>query len=443
MSKNFKGSLFIISAALVWGLAFVAQKNAAGSIGVFSYIMCRSVVTCAVLIPLCLIRGRGLKRYAPMGPALRRGLVMGVLTFGAISLQQWGMEYTSASKSGFVTALYIVLVPLLGLFFGKKPGLKVWLAVAIALMGAALLSLDFSESLLPGPGEALTFGCALVFSLHILYVDHRAQQLDSTALHVKDLSVGYGERTVLDTLNVDIKRGAVTSIVGPNGCGKSTLLRTMSRLLNPTKGEIVLDGKSIHDIPTRKLATQLGLLPQTPIAPDGIVVADLVGRGRTPHHGILGRWSQQDYDIVAEALETTGISDLAERSIDELSGGQRQRVWIAMALAQRTDTLLLDEPTTYLDVKHQLDVLDLLTELNRDRGTTIVMVLHDLNLAARYSDELVAVSGGKVFAHGHPREVITKENVKSVFGIDSVIITDPVSDQPAVMPIGRHHLRNK
>ncbi|WP_430623328.1 ABC transporter ATP-binding protein [Corynebacterium stationis] len=270
-----------------------------------------------------------------------------------------------------------------------------------------------------------------------------AQQLDSTALHVKDVSVGYGERTVLDTLNVDIKRGAITSIVGPNGCGKSTLLRTMSRLLNPTKGEIVLDGKSIHDIPTRKLATQLGLLPQTPIAPDGIVVADLVGRGRTPHQGILGRWSQQDYDIVAEALETTGISDLAERSIDELSGGQRQRVWIAMALAQRTDTLLLDEPTTYLDVKHQLDVLDLLTELNRDRGTTIVMVLHDLNLAARYSNELVAVSGGKVFAHGHPREVITKENVKSVFGIDSVIITDPVSDQPAVMPIGRHHLRNK
>lgn len=270
-----------------------------------------------------------------------------------------------------------------------------------------------------------------------------AQQLDSTALHVKDVSVGYGERTVLDTLNVDIKRGAVTSIVGPNGCGKSTLLRTMSRLLNPSKGEIVLDGKSIHDIPTRKLATQLGLLPQTPIAPDGIVVADLVGRGRTPHQGILGRWSQQDYDIVAEALETTGISDLAERSIDELSGGQRQRVWIAMALAQRTDTLLLDEPTTYLDVKHQLDVLDLLTELNRDRGTTIVMVLHDLNLAARYSNELVAVSGGKVFAHGHPRDVITKENVKSVFGIDSVIITDPVSDQPAVMPIGRHHLRNK
>src|SRR5699024_8653579 len=202
----------------------------------------------------------------------------------------------------------------------------------------------------------------------------QAKQLDSTALRVNDVSVGYGERTVLDTLNIDIKRGGITSIVGPNGCGKSTLLRTMSRLLSPSQGEIILDGKSIHDIPTRKLATQLGLLPQTPIAPDGIVVADLVGRGRTPHQGMLGRWSQHDYDIVAEALETTGTSDLAERSIDELSGGQRQRVWIAMALAQRTETLLLDEPTTYLDVKHQLDVLDLLTELNRDRGTTIVMI---------------------------------------------------------------------
>src|SRR5699024_9990406 len=199
-----------------------------------------------------------------------------------------------------------------------------------------------------------------------------------------------------------IKRGAITSIAAPNGCAKSTLLRTMSRLLSPSPGAIILDGKSIPDIPTRKIATKLGLSPQTPSAPDATVVAALVGPGGTPHQGMLGRWSQQDYDIVAEALETTGISDLAERSIDELSGGQRQRVWIAMALAQRTETLLLDEPTTYLDVKHQLDVLDLLTELNRDRGTTIVMILHDLNLAARYSDELVAISNGKVFAHGHP-----------------------------------------
>lgn len=273
--------------------------------------------------------------------------------------------------------------------------------------------------------------------------DTTADTTPDTALRATDVSVGYGERVVVDKLSLEVKRGSVTSIVGPNGCGKSTLLRAMSRLLNPSHGEIVIDGHSIHDIPTRKLATQLGLLPQTPIAPDGIVVADLVGRGRTPHQGLLGRWSQKDYDIVAEALEITGTADLAERSIDELSGGQRQRVWIAMALAQRTETLLLDEPTTYLDVKHQLDVLDLLTELNETHGTTIVMVLHDLNLAARYSDELIAVSGGKVFAHGSPRDVITKENVQAVFDIDSVVIDDPVSGLPAVMPIGRHHLSRK
>ncbi|AQS73060.1 ABC transporter ATP-binding protein [Corynebacterium ammoniagenes] len=270
-----------------------------------------------------------------------------------------------------------------------------------------------------------------------------ATQLNSDipAMRVDKVSVNYGERSVLQDLNVDIQRGAVTSIVGPNGCGKSTLLRTMSRLLNPSHGEVVLDGQSISELPTRKLATWLGLLPQSPIAPDGITVADLVGRGRTPHQGLLGRWSGQDYEIVAESLEATGISDLAERSIDELSGGQRQRVWIALALAQRTETLLLDEPTTYLDVKHQLDVLDLLTELNHTRGTTIVMVLHDLNLAARYSDELVAVSGGHVVAQGKPHEVITQETIANVFDIDSIIITDPVSNLPAVMPIGRHHVK--
>ena len=216
MSRNLKGSLLLICAALVWGLAFVAQKNAAGSIGVFSYILCRSFVTCAVLIPLCLIRGRGLKRYAPLGPALRRGLVMGLLTFGAISLQQWGMEYTSASKSGFVTALYIVLVPLLGLFFGKKPPAKVWIAVAVALLGAALLSLDLSESLLPGPGEALTFGCALVFSLHILYIDHRAQELDSMlmcAIQFGVCTVLGGIGAIFEGLTLDQIAGNLTSIL--------------------------------------------------------------------------------------------------------------------------------------------------------------------------------------------------------------------------------------
>lgn len=260
-------------------------------------------------------------------------------------------------------------------------------------------------------------------------------------LTAKDISLGYGECDIITGLSVDIAPGKVTSIVGPNGCGKSTLLRSLSRLLKPTGGEIFLDGKAISEIPTKQLATSLGLLPQSPIAPDGIVVADLVGRGRTPHQGLLGRWSQEDYDIVQESMEMTGVAELAERSIDELSGGQRQRVWIAMALAQRTDILLLDEPTTYLDIKHQLEVLDLLVELNETHGTTIAMVIHDLNLAARYSDELIAVSNGNVYAQGSPQDVMTQQTVKDVFGVDSVIVEDPVSGLPAVMPIGKRKVK--
>lgn len=260
-------------------------------------------------------------------------------------------------------------------------------------------------------------------------------------LTAKDISLGYGERDIITGLSVDIAPGKVTSIVGPNGCGKSTLLRSLSRLLRPTGGEVFLDGKAISEIPTKQLAASLGLLPQSPIAPDGIVVADLVGRGRTPHQGLLGRWSQEDYDIVQESMEMTGVAELAERSIDELSGGQRQRVWIAMALAQRTDILLLDEPTTYLDIKHQLEVLDLLVELNETHGTTIAMVIHDLNLAARYSDELIAVSNGNVYAQGSPQDVMTQQTVKDVFGVDSVIVEDPVSGLPAVMPIGKRKVK--
>ncbi|HAT1360497.1 ABC transporter ATP-binding protein [Corynebacterium striatum] len=260
-------------------------------------------------------------------------------------------------------------------------------------------------------------------------------------LTAKDISLGYGERDIITGLSVDIAPGKVTSIVGPNGCGKSTLLRSLSRLLRPTGGEIFLDGKAISEIPTKQLAASLGLLPQSPIAPDGIVVTDLVGRGRTPHQGLLGRWSQEDYDIVQESMEMTGVAELAERSIDELSGGQRQRVWIAMALAQRTDILLLDEPTTYLDIKHQLEVLDLLVELNETYGTTIAMVIHDLNLAARYSDELIAVSNGNVYAQGSPQDVLTQQTVKDVFGVDSVIVEDPVSGLPAVMPIGKRKVK--
>ncbi|MCQ9341358.1 MULTISPECIES: ABC transporter ATP-binding protein [Corynebacterium] len=259
-------------------------------------------------------------------------------------------------------------------------------------------------------------------------------------LRADSLTVGYGGTPILDDLSLTVTPGRITSIIGPNGCGKSTLLHTLSRLLKPAGGSVLLDGRDISSVPTKELARTLGLLPQSPTAPEGITVAELVGRGRSPHQNFLGQWSQADYDIVAQSLEATGLTELTERSVDELSGGQRQRVWIAMALAQRTDILLLDEPTTYLDVKHQLDVLDLLVDLNEERGTTIVMVLHDLNLAARYSDELIAVSHGRVLAHGTPADVVTEDTVRAVFGIDSAIVRDPVSSAPAVMPRGRHRV---
>ncbi|MDN6320452.1 MAG: ABC transporter ATP-binding protein [Marinobacter sp.] len=262
-------------------------------------------------------------------------------------------------------------------------------------------------------------------------------------LVVENLSAGYGERTILDGLDLALEPGRITSIVGANACGKSTLLRTISRLLSPSKGQVLLDGKSVHRSPTRELARTLGLLPQSPLAPEGITVADLVSRGRHPHHGLVSRWSLKDDEAVAMALEVTKTGNLADRDVDELSGGQRQRVWIAMALAQETDLLLLDEPTTFLDVSHQVEVLDLLTDLNRSRGITIVMVLHDLNLAARYSDHLVAMESGRLFACGQPEEVLKEEVILSVFGLRSRVIPDPISGKPMMLPIGRHRLANE
>jgi iron complex transport system ATP-binding protein len=261
----------------------------------------------------------------------------------------------------------------------------------------------------------------------------------SHTLAVEDVTLGYGDRTVVHSLDLDVPPGRITCIVGANACGKSTLLRAMARLLAPRGGQVLLDGRDLHRLPTRQVARTLGLLPQSPIAPEGIVVADLVSRGRHPHQGMLARWSAEDDAAVAEALEMTGIADLADRPVDELSGGQRQRAWIAMSLAQQTDVLLLDEPTTFLDVCHQVEVLDLLTDLNRQRGTTIVMVLHDLNLAARYADRLVAVREGQVHATGEPEAVLTPEVVQEVFGMGSRVILDPVSAKPLVLPIGRHH----
>ncbi|MFY1713569.1 ABC transporter ATP-binding protein [Tritonibacter mobilis] len=252
------------------------------------------------------------------------------------------------------------------------------------------------------------------------------------------LDVQYGERSVLRGVDFDVPPGKITAIVGANACGKSTLLRALSRLLRPTTGQVLLDGASIHRMPPKELARELGLLPQAPIAPDGISVLDLVGRGRHPHHGLWARWSADDDLAVAHALEATGVADLADRDVDELSGGQRQKVWIAMALAQETGILLLDEPTTYLDINHQIEVLDLLVDLNCKRGTTIVMVLHDLNLAARYSDQLAALVAGKIDVMGPPKEVLTSAMVQRVFGLSCTIVEDPVSQRPMMLPIGRH-----
>jgi iron complex transport system ATP-binding protein len=260
------------------------------------------------------------------------------------------------------------------------------------------------------------------------------------SLVVNELSAGYGDTVILDGLDLAVPPGKITVIVGANACGKSTLLRTMSRLIFPRRGHVLLDGKSIHRTPPRELARTLGLLPQSPIAPEGITVADLVGRGRHPHQGMFSRWTRKDDEAVAAALTATKTVELAERPVDELSGGQRQRVWIAMALAQQTEILLLDEPTTFLDINHQIEVLDLLTDLNQTRATTIVMVLHDLNLAARYADHLVAMAQGRLHVSGKPDDVLTEENVRQVFGLASRIITDPTSGRPIMLPISRHRM---
>jgi iron complex transport system ATP-binding protein len=265
----------------------------------------------------------------------------------------------------------------------------------------------------------------------------------ANTLEARSLTLGYDAHDIVRELDVRIPEGRITMIVGANACGKSTLLRGLARLLRPRGGAVLLDGRSVHELPSRQVAQVLGLLPQTPVAPDGITVADLVGRGRYPHQGWFRRWNAADERAVTEALRATGTADLADRALEELSGGQRQRVWVAMALAQETDLLLLDEPTTFLDVTHQIEVLDLLTDLNRQRGTTIVMVLHDLNLAARYADELFAVKDGRLHSHGAPGDVVTEDTVREVFGMAARVVSDDVSGTPLVLPIGRHHSRGQ
>ncbi|MGA5132718.1 ABC transporter ATP-binding protein [Streptomyces olivoreticuli] len=252
-------------------------------------------------------------------------------------------------------------------------------------------------------------------------------------LSARDLTLAYEDRTVVDGLDVDIPDGAVTVIVGPNACGKSTLLRALGRLLKPARGSVLLDGTELARIPTRTIARSLGLLPQSPVAPEAITVADLVSRGRQPHQHWWQQWSDADEHAVTEAMTRTDTAALAERSVDELSGGQRQRVWIAMALAQETDLLLLDEPTTYLDISHQVEVLDLCRRLNHERGRTVVAVLHDLNQAARYADHLIAMKSGRIVAQGAPSDIVTADLVRDVFGLESVVVPDPVTGSPLVV----------
>jgi ABC-type cobalamin/Fe3+-siderophores transport system ATPase subunit len=256
----------------------------------------------------------------------------------------------------------------------------------------------------------------------------------TTRVRAEGLRVGYGDRTVLDGIDLRLPGGAITAIVGPNGCGKSTLLRSVGRVLSPTAGAVLLDGQPVHTMSTRHVARALGLLPQSNVVPEQLTVRDLVERGRFPHRGPFSRWTSKDQDAVDEALAATGTGELADRVVDELSGGQRQRAWIAMVLAQQTPILLLDEPTTYLDLAHRLEVLRLLRSLNTTRGVTVAMVLHDLDEACRYADHLVAMHDGAVIAEGTPREVVTPDLVQRVFGVECLTIPDPVTGTPLVIP---------
>ena len=258
------------------------------------------------------------------------------------------------------------------------------------------------------------------------------------SFEAKNIVTGYEKKIIIDGIDLSIPSNKVSVIIGSNGCGKSTLLKTLARLIKPVSGDIIIDGKKITSIPSKKLAQVLGLLPQSPVVPEGITVWDLVSRGRFPYQAFFKGMNQEDFNAVQDALEIMGISELANRSVDELSGGQRQRVWIAMALAQQTDILLLDEPTTYLDIAYQVEILDLLTDLNRKRGTTIVMVLHDINLSARYADYIFALRKGKLVAEGTPEDVITSDLINDVFGLDCKVIKDPVSNSPFIIPMGRH-----
>jgi ferric enterobactin transport system ATP-binding protein len=254
------------------------------------------------------------------------------------------------------------------------------------------------------------------------------------SLAARDITVGYDRKTISANLSLDLPEGRFTAIIGPNACGKSTLLRALARLLKPASGEVLLDGRDIHARPAKEVARRLGLLPQSSIAPEGISVAELVARGRFPHQKLIRQWSPEDEAAVTAAMAATGVTELSGELVDTLSGGQRQRVWVAMVLAQRTPIVLLDEPTTFLDIAHQIELLELCVRLNREQGVTMVAVLHDLNQAARYADHLVVMKHGGIVAQGDPAAVMTADLVERVFGLGCRIIEDPESHTPLVIP---------
>jgi ABC-type cobalamin/Fe3+-siderophores transport system ATPase subunit len=259
-----------------------------------------------------------------------------------------------------------------------------------------------------------------------------------TQLSGHALEVGYGDRVVIDGVDISIPPGSFTAIVGPNASGKSTLLKALARLIPLAAGSVRLDGGAIRDLPAKELARRLGLLPQSSLAPDGITAQDLVSRGRFPHQTLLSRWSREDERVVAEAMAATGVTSLRGRLLDELSGGQRQRVWFSMVLAQQTPLLLLDEPTTFLDIAHQVELLDLIGRLRED-GKTVVAVLHEINLAARYATHLIAMRDGLIVAEGRPADVVTQELIEQVFDLECLVIPDPETGAPIVLPRRRTH----
>jgi len=263
-------------------------------------------------------------------------------------------------------------------------------------------------------------------------------------LKTKNLTLSYADTIILDDVNLSIPTGEITVLIGSNGCGKSTFLRSMARLLKPHSGSILLDGEMMKTLPTKEIAKKLAILPQGPVSPEGLTVLQLVKQGRYPYQKWFQQWSAKDEEIVQQALQSTGMLELSDRLVDSLSGGQRQRAWIAMTLAQDTNTILLDEPTTYLDLTHQIEVLDLLYKLNETDKRTIIMVLHDLNLACRYAHNIIAVKHKGVYAQGKPEDIINRELVKDVFNLECEVVPDIVFGTPMCVPYGKgRHLRGE